>query len=545
MEEIDCTKDIPNKPPEGVVKWLREKGYFEQQYILYRADWEYDPLSERKVRVVRCHCSECEREYTQPYMPVDVCCSRAYTPVRFGFLNETYAANVFTGDKTQCPICGAKAEAIHVGQFRNNFIIESVYPMTVHNINGHAVLLQWRVEYKLNKQGNTFITTSPQDGGIILDKKIIRICGYMNWGLGAVSYYDEWQQRKRFSDCIGEVHTDLIYPFPADVFNGTNMENSKFAEYINALRCSVTFPLSYLYLYLRHKNVENLITSGMAKLVNRAMDSARCYGGSPRINDIKIFDWKQCKPNLMLGLTKEEFRFAKKKKWGKDEIAFFQKAKEHGVKPEDVAACDKRGFFDIERLIDRKAPIMKTINYLNKQCKKFHTTLPTVYYICDYWDMAKKNGKDMTDENVLYPHNLVNRHDVENLLCEKEKTKAANAKFKKRLAELNKYCFAYNGLSIHPAHSADEMITEGAKLQHCVGTYVNKHANGKTTLFFIRHTDHPRTPYFTLEFDIKTGKVLQNRGLKNCARTPEVKEFEEKWLEFVDTINKKKKRKAA
>lgn len=51
--------------------------------------------------------------------------------------------------------------------------------------------------------------------------------------------------------------------------------------------------------------------------------------------------------------------------------------------------------------------------------------------------------------------------------------------------------------------------------------------------------DKPEEPYFTLEFDEKELEVRQNRGLRNCARTPEVEAFEEAWLAWVKTTMKK------
>ena len=56
-------------------------------------------------------------------------------------------------------------------------------------------------------------------------------------------------------------------------------------------------------------------------------------------------------------------------------------------------------------------------------------------------------------------------------------------------------------------------------------------AKGITAIFFIRHTWEPKTPYFTLEY--AGGKVKQNRGYQNCARTPEVKAFEKEWLDWI------------
>ena len=102
-----------------------------------------------------------------------------------------------------------------------------------------------------------------------------------------------------------------------------------------------------------------------------------------------------------------------------------------------------------------------------------------------------------------------------------------------RYEELYKYTFEYDGISIRPPKTAAELREEGMKLNHCVFSYADSHAKGKTAILFIRRTDEPDKPYFTLELDEKKLTVKQNRGKGNCARTKEVIAFEEKWLGYI------------
>ncbi|MBR6603069.1 MAG: PcfJ domain-containing protein, partial [Clostridia bacterium] len=90
------------------------------------------------------------------------------------------------------------------------------------------------------------------------------------------------------------------------------------------------------------------------------------------------------------------------------------------------------------------------------------------------------------------------------------------------------------GLLIRPAASQAELITEGKILHHCVAGYAANHANGKTSIFFIRHISDPEMPFFTLEY--KNGKVEQNRGEHNCARTEDVIAFEAEWLNHIRNL---------
>ena len=101
--------------------------------------------------------------------------------------------------------------------------------------------------------------------------------------------------------------------------------------------------------------------------------------------------------------------------------------------------------------------------------------------------------------------------------------------------------FEADGLLIRPCANEDELIQEGHELHHCVSSYAKSHAEGKTAILFIRQAKVPDKPFFTLEFDEKNLAVVQNRGLRNCDRTPEVTAFEKAWLEQIRQIQIKMK----
>ena len=79
-------------------------------------------------------------------------------------------------------------------------------------------------------------------------------------------------------------------------------------------------------------------------------------------------------------------------------------------------------------------------------------------------------------------------------------------------------------------------------MHHCVGTYKEKHAEGRSAIFFIRRASEPEKPWYTLELNLKEMTVIQNRGKRNCARTEEVESFEKAWLEHIKTIAGTKKK---
>lgn len=157
--------------------------------------------------------------------------------------------------------------------------------------------------------------------------------------------------------------------------------------------------------------------------------------------------------------------------------------------------------------------------------------------LLDYWRMCRELGRNLDDPQVRWPRNLIEAHDAAAMeyrrLQDRKAVSELAVAFRVRRRQLARYIFQADGLKIVPAYSQRDLQKEGDVLHHCVGSYARKHAEARTAIFFIRRTVEPGKPYYTLELDEKTLTVRQNRGLRNCGRTPEVLAFEELWLDWL------------
>lgn len=135
----------------------------------------------------------------------------------------------------------------------------------------------------------------------------------------------------------------------------------------------------------------------------------------------------------------------------------------------------------------------------------------------DYINECRKLGYPLDDESVLFPKNLIEKHAETSLLCRYSVSAAEQEKSRKRHDKLVKMGLELSSgtLTVRVPIDGNDIIAEGAKLSHCVGGYATKHANGRTTILFIRKKSDPDTPYFTLEIDVETGKIRQCYGYKN------------------------------
>jgi hypothetical protein len=180
-----------------------------------------------------------------------------------------------------------------------------------------------------------------------------------------------------------------------------------------------------------------------------------------------------------------------------------------------------------------------------------HKTLITFH---DYYDMAEELGLDLTEPRVLMPKNLTAAHDsaveLRNTIRREEKERKereADEKYRdERYDELNRrYSFADEHYFVRPPENAAEIINEGKALHHCVGGYAARHLEGKTTILFIRRTDAPDEPFFTVEMNIDSNwaKIRQIHGLHNRAPDKELDGFVDIWLdEIVERQTKRKEK---
>ena len=164
------------------------------------------------------------------------------------------------------------------------------------------------------------------------------------------------------------------------------------------------------------------------------------------------------------------------------------------------------------------ASIKKILEYLRNQ----PTGSSQLYK--DYLDLAKELGFDTKSSFVLFPKELIARHDE----CVELKNEKANQKLKRKLdkthaaisnmeKELNEnYAVENTTCFIRAPHSAYEIVLEGQKLHHCVGgaNYRDKMKEGKSFILFVRKKSAPEIPWWTIEVSNKH-EIIQYHGWGN------------------------------
>lgn len=546
-KEVEATvAELPLFPPKNTVDELTSREIMGSNVLIYRSAYIDDPLEEQKKKMVKVHCTSCGEDCYLPHVPLDSDgCHMSRPPAPYGFEEISTKEVIYHGVDCLCPCCGEGVTAVHVGRFHKILEIEAVCCLSFHRVRGHLAMLAWSIAKQCDKEGKTFYEYRRYEGAVIINGRPIRVSGHKNnLGYGHV-WLSRWEWRKRFTQEIGDWTFDEIINPDVELIESTECAHSALGEYM--INCGGKIsPLQYMILWLKYPSIENLVRSDLSRILADIIDECDGYGSSYSVRKIdkekfaQFVNVKAVKPHEMLGITKNELRIARNRSLS--EFEFYKWAKkEKGIRLEDdiLGIIGSLNVGRVKELVSGKwgrftPPIVRTVNYLAKQ-RKVCGSLADARYLMDYWNMLLKVYRTMPEE-LIYPRDLVAAHNDVMLKVKEKENKAINQKMKKRNAELEKYTYSSEalGLLIRPAHTHGELIKEGKMLHHCVGGYASDHADGKTTIFFIRHIEKPNIPFFTLEY--RNGKVNQNRGDHNCARTEDVIAFEAEWLNFISQL---------
>lgn len=184
----------------------------------------------------------------------------------------------------------------------------------------------------------------------------------------------------------------------------------------------------------------------------------------------------------------------------------------------------------------------KIFKYLRNQARKIGGASARDYadYICE----CEKLGYDIKEPSVLYPTDLATAHRRTSALVKIENSALVEQAIKDKYEQLHTACeWSDDKYAIVMPKCADEIITEGAILNHCVGNYCERVAYGESIILFLRKIDDLDKPFYTLEIrpNMKKLDLVQCRGFRNSDPSKEIYDSVDKFLEsYKKWFNKRK-----
>lgn len=322
---------------------------------------------------------------------------------------------------------------------------------------------------------------------------------------------------------------------------GTPFQYSCWKEYFSSENESDM--VKFFSLYSQYPCIEYLTKLNMQDLVYAKLTGNYTHGA---------VHWRGKTLPKVLRLSKSIINEIRKEKVNIDSVTLrmLQMIHKEGrhIPIKEVESAAQIGDYYFKELTsivkNTKATFYTAIRYLLKQYsvknkKRYQAATQVIVTWRDYINDCRKLELDLTQDCIIFPGDLHRAHQNTIKQISFKENQLLNAKIATRLKNLiKKYSFENAELLIRPAESSAELVIEGKELNHCVGGYAQRYADGDTNILVIRKKSEPDKPYFTME--IRKDSIVQVRGLKNCAPDKQVKAFVEAFTE--EKLQKKKVR---
>lgn len=226
--------------------------------------------------------------------------------------------------------------------------------------------------------------------------------------------------------------------------------------------------------------------------------------------------WKRSETSLvkMLGINKAQFNILREHS-SRENLLFIKENKDMPIETlKYIMANNCVNKYNGIKLYNL-ANTMKTLKYIV-------VNDINVYEYAHYISTLSNLGYSLTDESYVYPKDFRkadNRVTAEwNAKLDEERLKKMDKQSAlikkisdglKKMPDLKQFMDGSNGLLVYVPDSAKDLLDEGRSQHNCIGSYVDRVANGKTLIFFVRKLNSPNEPFVAFEYC--NGEVVQCR----------------------------------
>jgi hypothetical protein len=154
-------------------------------------------------------------------------------------------------------------------------------------------------------------------------------------------------------------------------------------------------------------------------------------------------------------------------------------------------------------------------------------------------DYAKMQSEMSGSNYDRYPKGLKMSHDIASRNYRVKQSQAFAERFAK-MCEIRKGLeFAGKVYSIVTPKDVNEIVNEGAALNHCVASYVSGVVDGTYSIVFLRKTDELDKPLVTVQVSADGKAIMQSRGHSNRDLTEDESKFLDKYRDHLDPSRQK------
>lgn len=519
--------------PENWQQIMREHtDAWKTELLLIKPEKYIEPLTGLKRKGIRCTCTACGESYLEP--------------------QGWYSG----GEIDVCHHCRKAVKVIKVRKNKLSYMDRRYSILHFHRHQDTAVAEGYEIEHYITEDGKRCWDATHSHVYAWGPYGNYAYNNYYTYPMsGKREYLEKWYTTSMTDswNCGSET---IVLPPAAGELDGTPLENARLEKYLELSKRYTKYPVPVRACTLAAR------APVMEAFVDREDTESIWAATTGRLR----IATGETKPHKALGISKPEYQRYLQNEWTWNRLIWYKRAIASGWKitEEELLGADAVEFFRInweKRQDVWYIPLQKLWTYLHRterrEVKRMcrppmgNTFSATIESFLDYHRMARQLQLPLETEDDRMPYDLFRRHDrlVEEIR-RREQAEAEEMR-KKREAEDAKKAEDFTRmwkrirwadwqdeqLLVRAAKSTAELREEGRALHHCVGGYTDNVLAGRV-IFFIRRIADPDTPYYTLQVDIKTGKMLQLHGYGNQEQWNDknftsIKAWAKRWVEEI------------
>lgn len=488
-DPIDREMELVPELPDDWDEWIDSAPLIDSRYLIYK----------RNKKEINAFCTHCQKDIKLEHAKHD--------------------------EKGACPLCHTSATYKAQGRAKRleDYAMFSIMQKVVnHNKEPTILIRHFHATRRFRDYKNPQTNVYEEYRAFYTNDESMDAYHKTAFRQGAVRWHNEYVG-------LDTCRTILYEKNVKEVIAGTPWQYS--AIDIMAQQKKELYLSLFMKNYTKNKKVEYIVKAGLYRLANNNIH--RAAEEEQQTQNLKEF----------LGVGAEMLPQLQRLDVDSKTLRLIQTAYKKGIKLTDDqiqwAERNLRIPSDLIKITDYTT-IHKGIKYISKHGKTEEDYIDWL----DYLRMSKELGHDMKSTFVLFPYDLKEAHDYVTLQTEYK----YNSKHDKAIAGqypklVNRYQFSDDKYTIIIPKTAIEIQKEGISLRHCVKTYIDNVAAGKTTILFLRKNQDPEKSFYTIE--IRNKKVTQCRGYKNQSMTTKVRKFVETFEKEKLSMNEKKTKKSA
>ena len=508
QDRINHTKELPE---QRILDWANKTCFGKLHYLYYKKHGSW----------VQIACSKCG----------GVTDARWKSGISYESQFQRMVKEPKEGKYGKCPMCGTLGEYKCQGKAKGTYRKQAFYFLGQRYKENGIVLRyievekRWELELTAGEKGTEMQGACEELSGIEIARAYLKPgekvqIDYQkhSWYEGK-DYWDDCNLAGLSNIAIGE---GKILPETYREMQDTAFRYSGLEEYAD--KGGKVNPIDYLERYQQIPQLEILSKMGLTEIVRR-ITRGECGviedQNAKRLDDFLGIQRERTDQLIRTGGNGKLLDAMKTEKrldqhWTEKQV---EQMAETGLRTDSAGIALR--YMTVQKMLNRIAKYAGC-EYGTKCSTAINEIRRTAITYTDYLRMREERGYDLHNSVYQQPRELQTAHDqmvaeinqekVEKRLKEgKEKYPEIREQYRKLRKE---FFYEDDTYLIRPARSAEEIVTEGRILHHCVGgnNYLTKHNEGTSYILMLRFQEEPETPYITVEISAAGKNILQWYG---------------------------------